>query len=262
MKIGIFDSGMGGLVILKAVIKTLPEFSYTYLGDTQHLPYGSKSDKQIYNLTKRAVDFLFKNNCKLVVVACNSSSAVALRKLQKEWLVKKYPNRKILGVIVPTIEIVKAKKVGVIATKATVKSKAFSKELKKVLLNVKVYEQAAPLLVTYIESNNFKQAIQQLKIYLKPLLKKDVDTLILGCTHYPLLKKEARRIVGKNIKVISQDEVVPQKLKKYLKNHPEIVSQLEKKSKNTFLVTKINSELTEVANSLFGKSLKFKKVVY
>jgi glutamate racemase len=212
MKIGVFDSGVGGLIILRAIRKRLSPYDYLYLGDTLHVPYGNRTQKQIYQFTKRGVEYLFKNNCALIIIACNSASSRALRRLQREWLPKHYPDRRILGVIIPTAEAAIAqknsKKIGVLATKATTASKSFAKEIKKLSKNIPVVHQSAPLLVPLIEDAKIKECKAVLQKYLLPLLQKKVKTIILGCTHYPLIKK----LLPKNIRVISQDEVVPEKL--------------------------------------------------
>ncbi|MBL8030039.1 MAG: glutamate racemase [Candidatus Doudnabacteria bacterium] len=260
MKIGIFDSGLGGLVILKSVTKLLPQYSYVYLGDTLNLPYGKKSQAEIYNLTKKAVAFLFKHDCKLVIIACNTASAAALRKLQKGWLPKMYPDRRILGVIVPVVEVVSTERIGVIATKATVLTKTYIKEIKKLNSSAKVFQVAASDLVPLIEANNFKAANEALKKYLTPLINKHVSSLILGCTHYPLLKNEVRRLVGKNVKIISQDQIIPLKLQSYLNKHAEFKDTLLKNHKTEFYVTKLGSSLKIISKSLFGTTIEFKRV--
>jgi glutamate racemase len=173
MKIGIFDSGLGGLVIAKSILKRLPKYDYIYLGDTKNLPYGEKTPTQIYRYTKNAVDFMFKQNCQLVIVACNTSSALALRRLQQKYLPKNYPNRRILGVVVPTLEVAynkhRRKKIGVIGTSATINSHIYKKELSKIDKKAKIFELATPKLVPLIEKNSLQNAAKTLKLYLKTL---------------------------------------------------------------------------------------------
>ena len=262
MRIGIFDSGLGGLIIAKSVIKTLPKYSYTYLGDTKNIPYGKKSQAQIYNLTKKALVQLFKLDCKLVIIACNTSSAKALRKIQREFLPKKYPDRKVLGVIVPTLEAIpkNAKKIGVLATTSTVKSHAYKKELFKLNPELKVIEQSAPELASLIEAGKLENAEKQLTKYLNNLLSKQVDTIVLGCTHYCYLKQIIQKSISSKIKLISQDNIIPLKLKTYLLKHPEISNTISTNSNKDFYITKQNSNYPKIAEKLFGKKVNFKLI--
>ncbi len=273
MKIGIFDSGLGGLIIARSIFsaggesvsggKDVSAYDYIYLGDTKNLPYGEKSASQIYKYTKNAVDFLFKQNCQLVIVACNTSSALALRKLQRQYLPKAYPGRRILGVVVPTLEIAdsgKGKRIGVIGTSATINSHIYKKELSKIDKKAKIFELATPKLVPLIEANSLQQAKKALELYLNMLQKFKIEALILGCTHYPILKQMSRKVVGRGVVVISQDEIIPNKLADYLKRHPEIEKKLTKLSKREFLVTAINKNFTDVSARLFGKKLRLKLV--
>ena len=264
MRIGIFDSGLGGLIIAKSIFKKLPAYDYVYLGDTGHVPYGNRPQAEILNFTQQALRYLFDNDCKLVIIACNTSSAKALRKIQREFLPKYYPDRKVLGVIVPTLESIPktAKKIGVIATASTCKSHAYKREFAKINSKAQVFEQAAPKLVPLIEGDRLQNAGIPLEQYLKPLRKKNIDALVLGCTHYPILKKEIKRIMGGKVKVISQDEIVPAKLADYLRRHKEISSQLSKNHKRLFAVTKINKGFEQVAKRLFGIKIDLKQVKY
>lgn len=264
MKIGIFDSGLGGLVIAKSIFKKLPKYDYIYLGDTQNLPYGEKTSAEIYRYTKKAVDFLFKQNCELVIVACNTSSALALRRLQQQYLPKVYPGRRILGVVVPTLEVAdnshRRKKIGVIGTFATIKSHIYKKELQKIDSKAEIFELATPKLVPLIEANSLQQAKKTLKLYLKALQKENIEALVLGCTHYPILKREVKGLMGKKIEVISQDEIIPGKLVDYLKRHSEFEKKLAKHRKREFLVTALNKNFADVAARLFGRKLKLKLI--
>jgi len=225
--IGVFDSGLGGLSVLKYFLQKLSKYNYLYLGDTARLPYGSKSPEMIYEYTHQAVDFLFQKGCNLIIIACNTASAQALRKLQQEYLPKNYPNRRILGVIRPLVEAAsdkRFKKVGVLGTKATVSSGAYKNELQKINPDVEVYQQSAPLLVPLIEEGWLKKPETKmiLKKYLRPLKTKQIDTLILACTHYPFLYKQVIKIMGKNIKIPHPGEIVADSLKNYINNHPEL----------------------------------------
>ncbi|MCL5666692.1 MAG: glutamate racemase [Patescibacteria group bacterium] len=264
MKIGIFDSGLGGLVITKAVINRLPQYDYVYLGDTKRVPYGNRSPETVYEFAKAAVNFLFQQDCLLVILACNTASALALRKIQQEFMPKNYPGRRILGVIIPTVEALgeQSRKVGILGTAGTVKAKIYNSEINKIYPNTKVISQAAPLLVPLIENNGLKWAGGILESYLEPLKKAGVDNIILGCTHYPILKTKIKKLAGKKIKINSQDEIVPEKLADYLRRHAEIAEKLSRRKRRLFLVTDKNTNFNEVAGQLFGKKIKFKLVNY
>lgn len=264
MQVGIFDSGLGGLVIAKAIFHKLPQYDYIYLGDTKNLPYGQKPPKEIYRHTERAVDFLFRQDCLVVIVACNTSSAVALRKIQQEYLPKFYPNRRVLGVVIPTLEEAdknhKRKIIGVIGTAATIKSHIYKKELEKIDAKAKIIEKSTPDLVTLIEQNSLQNAEKTLKLYLKTLQKQGIEALVLGCTHYPILKREIKGIMGKKVAIVSQDEIIPSKLADYLKRHSEMAKKLSKKGQRAFLVTVFNKDFDDVAKRLFGRKLKLEVV--
>ncbi len=262
MNIGVFDSGLGGLIMARALVKTLPEHSFVYLGDTKRVPYGNRSEATIYEFTKASVHYLFsKKQCELVIVACNTASARALRRVQREYLPKHYPKRRVLGVIIPTAEEMgNVKRVGVLATSATVRSNAFPREIRKVNRKIQIYQNAASLLVPIIEQNALKHAKPFLAEYLKPLLQKKIEVLILGCTHYPVLKGQIEKMVGE-VKVISQADIVPKKLKEYLKNHPEMEKKLSHNSKVELLVTDKTEHYEKLAKDWFGKTAILRKVV-
>jgi glutamate racemase len=274
-KIGIFDSGLGGLVIARAIFKKLPAYDYIYLGDTKRLPYGNRSADEVYKFTRDAVMHLFERDCRLVILACNTSSALALRKIQQEFLPKYYPDRRVLGVVIPTLESVflplplgegrgegnkKLTKIGVIGTQATIGSHIYTKELMKIDKKAKITELATPKLVPLIEQNSLQKAENAVKLYLKPLQKQGIEALILGCTHYPILQTQIKKIVGKKIKVVSQTDFLPGKLKDYLKRHPEINLKLTKHHQRQFLVTAHKKGFDDVAKRLFGRKLKFRVV--
>jgi glutamate racemase len=263
-KIGIFDSGLGGLVIAKAIFNKLPGYDYVYLGDTLRVPYGNKSSTQVYKYTSAAIKYLFGHDCQLVILACNTASALALRKIQREFLPKYFPDRRVLGVVIPTLEEAdknhKRKIVGVIGTSATIRSHIYKKELMKIDRGAKIFEMAAPKLVPLIEQNSLQIAEKTLKLYLDSLLKHNIEALVLGCTHYPILQRQIRKLAGKNVKVVSQTDFLPGKLKDYLKRHPEIESKLSKRHRRSFLVTKDNQSFDNVAKRLFGRKLKFEVV--
>ena len=265
MNIGVFDSGLGGLSILKELIKQLPQYNYIYLGDNARVPYGGRSPEVVYEFTTQALDFLFSQNCHLVIIACNTASAAALRKIQHDFIPQKHPNKRVLGVIKPTAETVaenKAKKVGVIATYSTVKSQSFIKEITKLNPSIKIWQNPAPLLVPIIEENELKWKGLKLilKKYLQPLLTHQINTLVLGCTHYGLIEETIQQMIGKKIKVIYQGKVVAQKLKEYLIKHPNLDRNLAKESQYQFFVTDLNSRYVKMARFFFSKPIKIKQV--
>lgn len=256
--IGVFDSGFGGLTILRGLIKELPEYDYLYLGDSARAPYGSRSQEVIYEFTRQAVDFLFAHDCELIILACNTASSEALRRIQQEHLPQFHPNKKVLGVIIPAaeaaIEKTNAEKIGVIATESTVASQAFVRELHKLDPSVDVFQNPCPLLVPIIESGEHHSAMTDtlLQKYLAPLLKKNIDTLILGCTHYEILKRKIQMIVGKNVTVISESTVVANKLRDYLVRHPEVEQKLCKKHQRQFYSTDRTEKFTALGSQFFG----------
>lgn len=263
MNIGIFDSGLGGLLITKSLIKKLPQYNYVYLGDTKRVPYGNRSPESIYEFLKESIEYLFQSNCKLVIVACNTASAQALRKIQQEFLPKKYSDRRVLGVIIPTCEVVlennKVKKIGVLATNATINSNAFTIELKKIKQKIKIIQQPAPLLVPFVENDMLRFVGPVLNDYLKPF-KGKIDSLILGCTHYPLLHTQIQKILGKKVKIISQNKLIPTKLQTYLFNHPEIENTLVKKSDYQFYVTDLTETMKKTVKKWFGTDIVLHKI--
>ena len=264
--IGVFDSGFGGLEILREIVKELPEYDYIYLGDTARAPYGSRSQEVIYRFTKQAVDFLFKHNSPLVVLACNTASSEALRRIQREYLPKHYPNRRVLGVVIPAaeaaVEATQNNRIGVIATESTVASGAFERELKKLSPGLQVFQNACPLLVPIIEAGEYNSGVADILIknYLKSLIKEHIDTLILGCTHYGLLEAKIRKITDGKVNIISEGKIVAEKLKDYLMRHPEIESKLGKNSKIKFLTTDLTNKFKTLGSQFFGRQIKPEKV--
>lgn len=227
-KIGVFDSGLGGLTILKYFLQELPNYNYIYLGDNARLPYGEKSPETIYQYTREAVDWLFKNGCQLIIIACNTASSQALRRLQQEYLPRFYPERRILGVIRPLAEYVASQKkfrtVGVIGTKATINSQAYRMEINKLNPALLVEEISTPLLAPLIENHWAKKPETKmiLKKYLRPLKARKTDALILGCTHYPFLYSAIKKIMGHRTVTVSSGEIIAASLKKYLTRHREL----------------------------------------
>jgi len=263
MNIGIFDSGLGGLFIMRHIVKKLPQYNFVYLGDTKRVPYGNRSHETIFSYTCEALDFLFKKGCVLVILACNSASAQGLRQIQQEWLPKKYPNRKVLGVIIPTVEAAlldNPKKIGILATQGTVGSNTFVKEINKRNRHVRILQQAAPLLVPLVESGELKHARTIIRSYLAPL--KQIDSIILGCTHYGILAHMFRKELRPNQRIISQNTIIPDKLAQYLGRHPEIEKKLTTKRKLDFFVTEITPTNKKMAARWFGKHIILRKASY
>ncbi|PCJ99704.1 MAG: glutamate racemase [Zetaproteobacteria bacterium] len=266
MKLGIFDSGLGGLLIAKSIRAHLPDIDILYFGDTLHLPYGNRSKETIYEYSKRGVEFLFSQDCNLIITACNTISASALRTLQQEYLpTSQYADRRILGVVVPTLECARDdgyKRLGLIATNYTVHSNVFEDELQKLEPDIQIFQVQTPLLVPLIENDGMQWIPSVLEHYLTPLIKRNIECLILGCTHYPFLKDEIRRIIGKDIALITQDEIVPNKLKSYLDRHPEISEKISHNGHIEFLVSDITQSYRNAAFKIYGEPIDIEHVEF
>jgi len=265
--IGVFDSGFGGLTILTAFLKQLPQYNYIYLGDNARAPYGNKSQEVIYNYTQEAVDFLFKQGCELIIIACNTTPAKALTKIQQEQLLKYGQGKRVLGVIIPIAEqaakLSRFGRIGVIGTRATINSEVYENELKKLDPSLKIYHQACPLLVPLIEEGWIKkpEAKMILKKYLRPLKQKQIDSLILGCTHYPFLIEDIKRIMGKNCQVLDSPNIIADKLENYLKRHPEIEIKIGKNKKRLFYTTDNTERFKEFGRKFLKEEIeKVKRV--
>lgn len=224
MKIGFFDSGLGGLTILRAVAKCIPQYDYYFYGDTAHLPYGEKTEEEIYILTIAGMTHLFEAECQLVIIACNTASAETARRLQVEFLPQCYPDRKILGIIVPTIESLQypnVTRVMLLATTRTVASGKYDTELAlKGNQNVLLTSVPAPELVLLIEAGKLEAATQRAIELIDAAGEGDV--IVLGCTHYTEIKSGLRAHYGETRRIVSQDEIIPEKLQAYLAAHPEV----------------------------------------
>ncbi len=242
--IALFDSGFGGLTVLKPIMRDFPNYDYLYLGDNARAPYGNHSEETIIEYSRQAVKYLFSRGAKLIIFACNTASAVALRKVQEEFLNgKEEEERKILGVIMPVSEKISSLKngsrVAVVATRATIKSEAYQKEVLELNPSINLYTKACPLLVPLIEENwhKTKEARQILKKYLKPLKSANVEHLVLSCTHYKFMEDDFRRIMGKKVKIYEAGEITSQSLKDYLIRHPEIESKISRTATRIFETT-------------------------
>jgi glutamate racemase len=259
--IGVFDSGFGGLVVLREFLRVLPQYDYLYLGDNARIPYGTRSDKVVVRFTAQAVDYLFRQGCQLVILACHTASAKALRTIQQIYLPLHYPERRVLGVVIPTVEEALArspgKRIGVIGTEGTVSSKSFEIELKKLDPEVEVVQQACPLLVPIIESGeqDWEGTGMILKRYLAPLKTAQLDTLILGCTHYSILMDQIRALMGDKTGLICSGQVTAAKLADYLKRHPEMETRLSRGSSRGYLTTDLTPRFQQLASLFMGQAL-------
>ncbi|NLV52679.1 MAG: glutamate racemase [Bacteroidales bacterium] len=232
--IGVFDSGYGGLTILEGIRKRMPEYDYIYLGDNARAPYGTRSFDVVYEFTLQAVKKLFEMECPLVILGCNTASAKALRSIQQNYLPYNAPNRRVLGVIRPTAEVVgdmsHSKHIGVLATEGTIKSQSYNLEIKKIHPDCTVVGQACPMWVSLVENNEFDKpgADYFIQTSLEKLLSKDpqIDTIILGCTHFPLLTDKIKHYLPKGVKVVPQGQYIASSLEDYLHRHPDMDQQL------------------------------------
>lgn len=264
-RIGIFDSGFGGLDVTRTIVHALPEYDYTYLGDTARAPYGDRSQETIYEFTKQAVEFLFNHDCELIIVACNTASSEALRKIQQEYLPKEHPDKRVLGVLIPATEEAmvrsRSKKIGVIATHGTVAPGAYLRELAKFDPEVQVFQNACPLLVPIVEAGEQDSPETKgiLERYLAPLLRENIDTLILGCTHYGILESQIREIVGPNITIISSAAVVPEKLAGYLARHTDLEAKLGKGASIRFFSTDTTDSFERLGSKFFGRTIEVER---
>ena len=232
--IGVFDSGYGGLTVFKSIIKELPDYNYIYLGDNARAPYGDHSFEIVYQYTLECVEWLFAQGCTLVILACNTASAKALRSIQQKVLPVKYPNHRVLGVIRPTAEVIghytTSQSIGVMGTRGTVNSQSYPLEIEKFYPAVKVVQQSCPMWVPLIENNEHLTtgADHFVKQYLQELLSQapELDCILLACTHYPLLVPKLLDYLPEGIQLVSQGEIVATSLHTYLDNHPEIEVKL------------------------------------
>ncbi len=254
MNIGFFDSGLGGLLILKAVAKTLPQYDYVYYGDTANVPFGDKTEEEIFSFTKQAIVELFKRDCLLVIVACNTSSAETLRRIQDTYLKEEYPDRRILGVIVPTVEEVIEeghRRAILLSTKRTAESGKYERELAKLDETLELITVATPELVPLIESGEISRALQVAIQAIESQVRAG-DVVLLGCTHYVLLKDELRAHFGADVTIVSQDEVIPKKLTNYLSRHPEITARLSSTGKREIYLTEHRPDYDRLTADFLG----------
>ncbi len=263
MKLGVFDSGLGGLLISKSIAYAAPELDMLYLGDTLHLPYGNRSAQAIEAYTRRCMDAMFARDCSLVVMACNTASAACLRRLQQDYLPQHWPDRNILGVVVPTLEEAidhGATNIGLIATNFIAQSNIYEEELQKINPDVRLQTLATPLLVPLIEQGGDKWLEDVLRDYFKAFDLEAMQSLILGCTHYVRLKNVVRSILPDHISIISQDDIIPRKLQDYLNRHPEHDQAIGRTGLREYTVTDLTDFYQSAANSLFGETVNIEVI--
>lgn len=263
--IGVFDSGVGGLTVLKDIHKKLPQYSTIYLGDNAHSPFGTKTHDEITEYTWAGVKWLFDQGCYLVILACNSASAQALRTIQQTKLTE-YPGRRVLGVIRPTVEVLAKKydQIGVLATPATVCSEAYVHELTKINQAVRIEQHSCPAWVEVVENGSSKSEITNviIKNDVSQLLSQssDLDAVLLGCTHYPVLFDQIREVLPKNIALYAQGELVALALTDYLNRHPEIEEKLETTSIHRYFTTGEVAEVEKAASQIAGVTPEFQQI--
>ncbi len=253
--IGVFDSGYGGLTILKDMISRLPDYDYLYLGDNARAPYGSRSFDVIYDFTRQAVEELFARGCNLVILACNTASAKALRSIQQLVLPENYPGRRVLGVIRPTVETLgdfsATGHVGLLATPGTVRSHSYEMELEKINPSMHISEKECPMFVPLVETNEFSSpgADYFVNKYISETLEGDpeIDTLVLGCTHYPLLLPKIRQYAPDGIRIVTQGSIVAESLADYMRRHPEIDAVCTRGGSRQFLTTESAEKFNRLA---------------
>lgn len=261
--IGIFDSGYGGLTVLREIRKAMPEYDYLYLGDNLRAPYGPLSFETVYHYTLDCVKWLFSQGCPLVVLACNTASAKALRTIQQNDLEKIAPGKRVLGVIRPTAEVIgnytNSGHVGIMGTIGTVQSGSYLLEIEKFFPHVKAVQQACPEWVELVESGKYDapEADEPVKRHIDELLNKDekIDAILLACTHYPLLMKKIRQFVPAGVKITDQGEIVAQSLKDYLHRHPEIEETCSKSGQIQFFTTGDKKDFDNHASVFFGEKV-------
>ena len=262
--IGVFDSGYGGLTVFREIVKELPQYNYIYLGDNARVPYGSRSFETVYQYTWQCVQALFDLGCPLVILACNTASAKALRTIQVENLPQYKGTKNVLGVIRPTTEQIgeytTTRHVGILATPGTVKSNSYRIEIERFFPDIQVFQEACPIWVSLVENNEIdgEGASYFVQKHIDQLLKKSskIDTIVLGCTHYPLLYPLIRKFTPSHISILQQGELVAKSLKEYLSRHQALETQLEKQSLTRFYTTDNAESFDEKGRLFFQKEVR------
>lgn len=266
--IGVFDSGYGGLTVLKELTQKLPAYDYYYLGDNARAPYGSKSFDTVYEYTLQAVRWFFEQACPLVILACNTASAKALRSIQHNDLPKIGPEKRVLGVIRPTAEVIgeysNSKHIGLFGTEGTVSSNSYSLEIKKTYPDVQLTQEACPGWVNLVENKEYDlpESACEIKMHIDRLLEKDpkIDVILLACTHYPLLENEIYKHMPDKIQLISQGEIVANSLENYLHRNTDMEKRLTKGGSRTFFTTGDPGDFSEKATFFYGENVKASRI--
>lgn len=267
--IGVFDSGYGGLSVFRSIVDRLPAYDYIYLGDNARAPYGSRSFETIYEYTLECVQWLFARGCPLVILACNTASAKALRNIQQKDLPLVAPENRVLGVIRPTTEVIgqysKNKKVGILGTTGTVTSGSYPIEIRHFFPDVRVYQHACPLWVPFVEEQAWENDDIDpfIERDLKALFQQepDIDTVLLACTHYPLLANRIHKLLPDGVALVSQGGLVSESLAAYLERHPEINQRLTSTRQRRFFTTDSPEDFEAHASFFFGEPVKAEKAV-
>ncbi|QNK62068.1 glutamate racemase [Pedobacter sp. PAMC26386] len=266
--IGVFDSGYGGLTVFESIAKQLPDYNYIYFGDNARAPYGDHSFETIYKYTLECVEWLFAQGCPLVILACNTASAKALRTIQQKVLPVKYPGYKVLGVIRPTAEVIggytESKTIGVMGTRGTINSESYLIEINHQFPEVNVVQQSCPMWVPLIENNEHvnEGADYFVKKYIDQLLAQsgDIDAILLACTHYPLLVPKIKGYLPEGIALVAQGDIVARSLVDYMKRHSEIESLLAKDGEMRFYTSGDHEVFDAHASIFFSKKVVSEQV--
>ncbi|MEO6683262.1 MAG: glutamate racemase [Ginsengibacter sp.] len=267
--IGIFDSGYGGLTVLKEIKNLLPNYDYLYLGDNARAPYGPRSFDTVYHYTKQCVQWLFAQNCELIILACNTASAKALRTIQQKDLAGQFSHKRVLGVIRPTAEIIGSfshtNHIGILGTDGTVRSGSYLLEIEKFFPGVSIWQQACPLWVPLVENNEFDNQGGEyfIKKEIESLLSQSdqIDTILLGCTHYPLLIDTIKKFLPKDVNIISQGNIVAKSLQDYLYHHPEMDKKCSKHASLRFCTTDSIDDFNKHARAFYGEKINAEFII-
>ena len=266
--VGIFDSGYGGLTVMKEIAALMPDYDYVYLGDNARTPYGTRSFETVYEYALEAVKWLFSHGCELIVLACNTASAKALRSIQQNDLPSMHPRRRVLGVIRPVTEragtFTRTGSIGLFGTTGTVRSRSYELEIAKFFPHVKLAQQPCPMWVPLIENNEYDNdgASYFIGKYVDMLMRKDpsIDAIILGCTHYALIAEQIARFVPEHVRLVNQGGIVAESLADYFRRHPEIEERLARRGSRVFFTTDSPRDFDALAEVFYGKPVRSSRV--
>jgi len=262
--IGVFDSGYGGLTVLKELVAGLPQYDYIYLGDNARAPYGTRSFETVYRYTLQCVQWLLRQDCPLVILACNTASAKALRTIQQQDLPRMHTAARVLGVIRPTSEVIgqytESRHIGILATRGTVQSESYAIEIQKFFPDLQIVQEACPMWVPLVENNEHQSpgADYFVKNHVEHMLQEDgqIDTILLACTHYPLLREKIEAFLPAEVRLLSQGEIVARSLTDYLQRHPEIERNILRNGQQFFYTTDAPADFDEKGSLFFGSPVK------